>query len=45
MSEFKPTPIEGAVPCEECDGTGTVDEGKPTERECPVCDGLGEWFE
>lgn len=45
MSDFTPTPIEGARPCEDCAGTGIIDEGTDHERDCEACDGLGEWFE
>lgn len=45
MSDFTPTPIDGAQPCPDCEGTGIIDEGTPNERDCQACDGLGEWFE
>ena len=47
MSVFAPTPPEGADihECEDCHGTGIIDEGTLNERECQACDGTGEWFE
>lgn len=51
MSDFKPTPVEGAQVCERCKGTGEVPCSDPERDQngdmidCPECDGLGEWFE
>lgn len=45
MSDFTPTPIDGAVKCEDCNGTGIATDIDGDEFDCPGCDGLGEWFD
>jgi DnaJ-class molecular chaperone len=44
-SPYEPTPVDGEHDCEDCDGTGVVNEGTPDEDECQTCNGMGTVIE